>query len=140
MHGARDSLSRFTEAQDSIYPQVLRELRAGEKRSHWMWFVFPQRRGLGSSTNAHFYGLASLCEAQDYWAHSILGPRLIECTELVLNINERSAFEIFSSPDDLKFQSCLTLFLQVEPKAPLFTKALSHYFNGVPDQRTLDLL
>src|ERR1700712_2865132 len=101
------SLDRFIDAQASIYEQVLDELRAGRKRSHWMWFVFPQLKGLGRSSTAVFFGLDGLKEAQAYWAHPILGPRLKECVELVCAIRLRTAHEIFGSPDDLKFRSCL---------------------------------
>ena len=140
MTEASDSLERFIDAQELVYPQVLNELHTGQKRTHWMWFIFPQLRGLGSSTNAHFYGLASIREAQDYLAHPVLGARLSECTEILLSIENLTAFEIFSSPDDLKLQSCLTLFQQASPETHLFAKALNHYFRGVLDQGTLDLL
>ena len=136
-----DDLSRFVEAQAPVFDAVCSELRAGAKRTHWMWFVFPQLRGLGRTTTAQFYGLESLAEALSYWQHPLLGPRLKTCIELVLAARqERSAHEIFGSPDDLKLRSCLTLFQHVAPNVPCFGAALARFFDGKPDERTLDLL
>lgn len=135
-----DTLSRFVDAQDPVYAQVCAELAAGRKRTHWMWFVFPQLRGLGHSAMATHYGLASADEALAYWRHPILGPRLKACTELVLAVEGRSAFEIFGTPDDMKFRSCMTLFDRCVEAEPLFARALSRYFGGEPDARTLALL
>ncbi|WP_298233007.1 DUF1810 domain-containing protein [uncultured Azohydromonas sp.] len=133
-------LQRFVTAQDPVLPQVRAELAAGDKRSHWMWFVFPQLKALGRSATALHYGLASREEAQAYWRHPLLGPRLRECTALVLDVPApRSAHEVFHSPDDLKFRSCMTLFAQVAPEEPLFSRALDRFFGG-PDVRTLELL
>jgi uncharacterized protein (DUF1810 family) len=132
-------LQRFVDAQQGVYPQVRAELAAGCKRSHWMWFVFPQLKGLGRSATAQHYGIASKAEAQAYWAHPLLGARLRECTELVLAVEGRSAHEIFGSPDDLKFRSCMTLFAQATGE-PLFTRALQKYCDGRPDEATLRLL
>lgn len=139
MDDDRFDLQRFVDAQASVYAQVRAELAAGRKASHWMWFVFPQLRGLGRSATAQHYGLASAAEARAYWAHPLLGRRLAECTELVLAVDGRSAHEIFGSPDDLKFRSAMTLFAQATG-APLFARALLKYFDGRPDPRTLDLL
>src|SRR3954463_5775730 len=103
-------LERFVGAQDAVMDQVLRELEAGRKQSHWMWFVFPQLAGLGHSAMARRYAIASLDEARAYLGHAILGPRLVECSDLVCRVEGRSASQVFGSPDDLKFHSCMTLF------------------------------
>jgi uncharacterized protein (DUF1810 family) len=130
-------LQRFVAAQAPVYAQVTAELAAGRKRSHWMWFVFPQLKGLGRSAMAQHYGIASPAEARAYWAHPLLGPRLAQCTGLVLAIDGRSVHEIFGSPDDLKFRSCMTLFAQATGE-PLFTRALEKYFGGEADPRTVE--
>ena len=132
-------LQRFVAAQAPAYAQVAAELAAGRKRSHWMWFVFPQLKGLGRSAKAQHYGIASLAEARAYWAHPLLGPRLAQCTGLVLAVDGRSVHEIFGSPDDLKFRSCMTLFAQATGE-PVFTRALQKYFGGEADPRTIELL
>jgi len=134
------NLERFSSAQQAIYPQVVSELRAGYKTSHWMWFVFPQIRGLGRSPISLEYAISSRQEAAAYLQHPILGPRLKECTQLVLDVENRSAEEIFGSPDDLKFRSSMTLFAQVSPDDDIFARALQQYFHGVQDQLTLDRL
>ena len=134
------NLQRFTDAQDPVYEEVLAELTAGQKTSHWMWFVFPQHKELGRSVMAQRYGIASKEEAQAYWQHPVLGARLRECVELVLAVRGKTAFQIFGSPDDLKFRSSLTLFSQAEPDEPLFQRALEKYFDSVSDARTLELL
>src|SRR4030095_1749281 len=123
-------LNRFVEAQRGVYTRVLSELRTGEKRSHWMWFVFPQIQGLGHSVMAQRYAIGSLPEAKAYLAHSLLGPRLQECTELVCAVTGRTAYEVFGSPDDLKFRSCMTLFGKVTELPNAFDKALKKYFSG----------
>jgi uncharacterized protein (DUF1810 family) len=133
-------LDRFVQAQDRVLPAVRRELAEGRKRSHWMWFVFPQLRGLGHSPTALHYGIASLAEAEAYLAHPLLGPRLEECTALVNAVTGRSLHEIFGSPDDLKFHSSMTLFAAARPGPSVFRAALEKYCGGAPDQRTLDLL
>ena len=131
---------RFVEAQDRVFEQVRRELRDGRKRSHWMWFVFPQLSGLGHSAMAQRYALASVEEAEAYLKHSILKPRLIECTGLVNKVAGRSVVDIFGNPDDLKFHSCMTLFSSV-PNAPsVFEYALAKYFGGVRDRLTMERL
>jgi uncharacterized protein (DUF1810 family) len=133
-------LERFVQAQAPVMDSVRRELAAGCKRSHWMWFVFPQLRGLGHSATARYFGIEGCQEAQAYLQHSVLGPRLIECTALVNAVSGRSAHEIFHSPDDLKFRSCMTLFSAL-PQAPApFQQALDRYFGGVGDAFTLQQL
>jgi len=135
-----DALNRFVEAQNPVYAQVCAELAAGAKRSHWMWFVFPQLRGLGQSAMAVHYGLASAVEARAYWQHPLLGARLKECTQLVLAVQNKSAFEIFGQPDDMKFRSCMTLFAHCAAGEPMFLEALARYCAGQQDERTLALL
>lgn len=133
-------LDRFVRAQARIHEQVTQELAAGRKRSHWMWFVFPQLDGLGFSPTARKYAITGLDEARAYLAHPVLGPRLRECTELVLDIDGRSVREIFGYPDDLKFRSSMTLFAQAASGDTCFNEALVKYFAGEPDVRTLELL
>jgi uncharacterized protein (DUF1810 family) len=128
------------QAQQAVYAAVCAELRAGAKRSHWMWFIFPQLRGLGSSPSAQHYGLASLAEARAYLDHPVLGARLRECTRCLLLLEGRSAAEIFGYPDELKLRSCLTLFERAAPQEELFGEALRKYYGGQPDVRTLELL
>jgi uncharacterized protein (DUF1810 family) len=134
-------LERFVTAQTPVFPTVLAELRAGRKRTHWMWFVFPQLRGLGRSSMATFYGIASLYEARAYLAHPLLGPRLELCTRTVLELENGSLHQIFGSPDDMKFQSTMTLFaLAAADPAGTFYKALDRFCSGTLDPRTLKLL
>jgi uncharacterized protein (DUF1810 family) len=131
-------LRRFITAQEPVIEEVLDELRAGRKASHWMWFVFPQIQGLGSSSMAQRYALASRQEARAYHEHPVLGVRLRECTRLVLEIEARPIEQIFGYPDDLKFRSCMTLFALVAPEQPVYRAALQKYFAGQPDPRTLE--
>ena len=133
-------LSRFVDAQDPLYAAIRRELASGAKRSHWMWFVFPQIRGLGHSPTAQFYAISSRAEALAYLSHAVLGARLRECTELVNAVPNRSAHTIFGTPDDLKFRSSMTLFHAVAPHETLFRDALEKYFAGEPDTATLGRL
>ena len=133
-------LNRFLSAQASVYGQVLTELRVGQKRSHWIWFIFPQMKGLGSSSHAHFYGIGSLEEAEAYWRHPVLGSRLQECTRLVNQVEKRTIEQILGYPDDLKFRSSMTLFSHASEGACVFTQALDKYFAGQPDDLTLELL
>jgi len=133
-------LQRFVDAQDRVYEAALAELTAGAKRSHWMWFVFPQIAGLGSSAMAQRYAIASLEEAREYLAHPVLGPRLRDCTAAVLAAPHRDAHRVFGSPDDLKFRSSMTLFTEAAPQDPLFRAALGRFFEGDPDARTLEIL
>ena len=138
--------THFIAAQDPVYAAVLAELRAGAKRTHWMWFIFPQLAALGRSPTAKHFGLADLDAARVYLAHPVLGARLRDCTATVLAAGEatgRSAHAIFGSPDDLKLRSCLTLFEAAAPDAEdkaLFTRALTHFFAGARDPLTLDLI
>ncbi len=139
--GDPHELQRFVEAQAGVYAQARDELAAGRKRSHWMWFVFPQLRGLGQSPMAHRYGIASRGEAEAYLDHPLLGPRLAECTRLMLAAAEgASALAILGSPDDRKFGSSMTLFAAVAPTSAPFAAALDHFFAGQPDPATLRLL
>src|ERR1700689_3631867 len=133
-------LQRFVDAQRSVYAKVLLELRQGAKQSHWMWFVFPQLRGLGQSPMSQTYGIASKDGGRPYLAHPILGPRLIECTQLVLDANKALAGQIFPFPDDLKFRSSMTLFAEIAPDMDIFSAALRKYYGGEPDRETLRLL
>jgi len=133
-------LRRFVEAQDPVISEAKKELRAGRKRSHWMWFVFPQMDGLGRSRMARRYAISSRTEAEAYLAHPILGPRLRECTGLVNAVQGRSANEIFGSPDDLKFRSSMTLFDAVADDPTPFRTALETYYDGDPDPKTIELL
>ena len=134
------NLYRFLTAQAHTYDTVLNELRAGRKASHWMWFIFPQIAGLGHSAMAQRFAITSLNEAKAYLQHPILGTRLRACTQLVLDVNGRSAEEIFGYPDHLKFRSCMTLFLTAAPDNAIFKDVLLKYFDGKPDQLTLDIL
>ena len=131
---------RFVQAQDAVYERVHRELREGRKRGHWMWFVFPQLSGLGFSAMAQRYAIATLGEAAAYLEHPILGPRLIECSELVNQVEGRTINEIFGTPDDLKFHSSMTLFASIPDAPPAFDAALAKYFGGAPDRMTAKML
>jgi uncharacterized protein (DUF1810 family) len=133
-------LDRFLSAQAGVFPQVLAELGAGQKRSHWIWFIFPQMKGLGSSSHSHFYGIGSLEEATAYWRHPVLGPRLEQCTRLVNLVETRPIQQILGSPDDLKFRSSMTLFSRAASDTSVFNDALVRYFGGQPDPLTLELL
>jgi uncharacterized protein (DUF1810 family) len=121
----RTELQRFIDAQDPVYAQVCDELRRGRKETHWMWFIFPQMRGLGQSAMAHKYGVASQAEAEAYMLHPVLGPRLRECTALVNQIEGSSIDEIFGYPDNMKFRSSMTLFASATPDNSVFLQALS---------------
>ncbi|KRE33203.1 calpastatin [Mycobacterium sp. Soil538] len=132
-------LQRFVDAQAGVYPTVLAELRAGAKRSHWIWFVFPQLRGLGHSATAQRFGLGSLAEAQAYLAHPVLGPRLQECARLLVAHRGRTARQILGYPDDLKVRSSMTLFARAGG-APFLAEVLDAFYDGEPDPATLRLL
>ena len=132
-------LQRFIDAQAGVYVNVVKELAAGRKRSHWMWFIFPQVAGLGFSEMAQRFAIGSRAEALAYLAHNILGPHLIECTGLVMAVAGKTIHDILGSPDDLKFHSSMTLFGAVADH-PLFAEALTKYFAGALDQATLDIL
>jgi uncharacterized protein (DUF1810 family) len=133
-------LTRFVQGQAPIYDMALGELRSGRKRSHWMWFIFPQFAGLGASAMSAHYAVKSAAEAVAYLSHPVLGPRLVECCNAVIGVEGRSAFEIFGSPDDMKLRSCATLFAQVSPPGSVFERVLARYFPEGPDERTLGLL
>ncbi|MFN0181663.1 MAG: DUF1810 domain-containing protein [Gemmatimonadales bacterium] len=133
-------LDRFVRAQEATYHGALAEIRGGIKRTHWMWFIFPQLAGLGSSPTARLYAIESLDEARAYLAHPTLGPRLVECAEAVLALEDRSAHDIFGSPDDLKLRSCATLFAAAGPAGSVFHRLIERYFPDDPDSRTLQLL
>jgi uncharacterized protein (DUF1810 family) len=131
------NLQRFIDAQNDVYERVFRELSAGRKTSHWMWFVFPQIAGLGSSALAKKFAISSLDEAKAYLAHPFLGRRLRECVDLVNRIEGRSIEEIFGSPDDKKFRSSMTLFARAAEDKQPFERTLDLYFDGAPDHLTL---
>ena len=130
-------LERFVTAQAPVIATALAELRAGRKRSHWMWFIFPQIAGLGHSAMADRFALSSVDEAVAYLAHSVLGQRLRECSVLVAGVEGRSISEIFGHPDDMKFRSSMTLFSRAAPQEPIFAACLQKYFGGEPDIQTL---
>lgn len=134
------NLARFLDAQDPVYSDVLRELTAGQKRSHWMWFIFPQIDGLGFSSTARFYAITGLDEARAYLAHPSLGARLLECTKIVIALQGRSLRQIFGSPDHLKFRSSMTLFELAAGPATEFSAALDKYCDGQRDTATLSLI
>jgi len=129
-------LDRFVTAQEPVIEQVCRELRDGQKRSHWMWFVFPQLAGLGHSAMARRYAISSLAEARAYLEHPVLGARLTDLTQVVNGTTGRSILQIFGSPDDMKFHSSMTLFALAQPDAPVFHEALEKYFGGAKDYLT----
>jgi uncharacterized protein (DUF1810 family) len=134
------NLQRFVDAQSAEYDAVLAELRAGRKHGHWIWFIFPQLKGLGRSPTSEFYGIASVEEARAYLQHPILGPRLLECTALVNQIEGSPIDEIFGFPDNLKFRSSMTLFARAADDPTPFIAALEKYFAGEQDSRTIELL
>jgi len=133
-------LDRFLKAQARDYEWAITEIRNGLKRSHWMWYVFPQLAGLGMSPTSVRYSIKSRDEASAYLNHPILGPRLIECCEAALAVEGKSAHDIFGSPDDLKLRSCATLFAEVAPSQSVFDRVLHRYFRGERDEKTIDLI
>lgn len=133
-------LVKFLDAQNQMYLKALAEVRNGKKESHWMWFVFPQIKGLGFSETAKFYGIADLEEAEAYLAHPVLGKHLIEISEALLKIEDKTATEIFGTPDDMKLRSCMTLFSKVPETDKIFEKILDKYFGGSQDDYTEELL
>jgi uncharacterized protein (DUF1810 family) len=133
-------LSRFVQAQEGDYEQALLEIRSGRKSSHWMWYIFPQYDGLGSSAISKRYAIRSRAEAEAYLRHPVLGPRLLECAEAALAVEGRSAAEVFGFPDDLKLRSCATLFAFVSPTGSVFERLLEKYFGGERDDKTLHLV
>jgi uncharacterized protein (DUF1810 family) len=136
----RYDFARFLAAQDPQYSQVLNELRAGRKTSHWMWYIFPQMQSLGASETSRYYAIASLEEAKAYLAHPVLGARLLECTALVNQIANRSLVEIFGTIDAMKFRSSMTLFSEANARTAAFRDALDKYCDGTPDELTLAFL
>ena len=134
------NLRRFVDAQNGVYAGVCAELRSGRKTGHWMWFIFPQIQGLGFSSMAQTFAISGLEEAAAYLNHTVLGPRLRECTGLVNRIEGRSILQIFGTPDDMKFRSCMTLFAQAESGAQIFHDALEKYFAGAGDPLTIQRL
>lgn len=133
-------LARFLEAQNHTYLKALSEIESGKKTSHWMWYVFPQLKGLGKSDTAQFYGIENLKEAEEYLAHPVLGKHLVAISEMLLRIDGKTANEIFGSPDDLKLRSSMTLFARAGKTNPVFGAVLEKYFNSTPDPRTLELI
>jgi len=133
-------LHRFVSAQEGMYAQALAEIKSGQKRSHWMWYIFPQVDGLGFSAMSKRYAIKSLEEARQYLQHPILGGRLVECVQALLGVEGRSAAEIFGYPDDLKLKSCMTLFMQVAKPGSAFEVVLQKYFRGKQDEQTLKIL
>ena len=133
-------LSRFVRAQQDDFAQALAEIIAGKKRTHWMWYIFPQIDGLAISSTAKHYAIKSLDEAKAYLDHPVLGPRLLECAEAAVRVEGRSATAIFGSPDDLKLRSCATLFACVSPPGSVFDRLLAKYYGGERDRKTLQLI
>ena len=138
--GDPHNLNRFVQAQEDDYEQALAEIKSGRKRSHWMWYIFPQIDGLGFSSTSRRYSIKSVAEAEAYLSHPVLGPRLVECAEVALRVEGRSAFEIFGSPDEMKLRSCATLFGCVVPAGSVFDQLIDKYFQGQRDGKTLRLL
>lgn len=134
------NLTRFVEAQQGNYESVVQELRGGMKRGHWMWYIFPQIAGLGMSATSHMYAITTIDEAKAYYNHSLLGSRLRQCTQLVLDVNGRNAQQIFGYTDSLKFRSCMTLFDCAAKNDELFRDALVTYYQGEADEITLKIL
>ena len=135
-----NDLGRFVGAQQDVYAQALSELRAGSKRSHWMWFVFPQIAGLGRTATAQRYAIADLAEARAYLAHPVLGPRLTECARALLEVRDRTATQILGTPDDLKLRSSMTLFAHAADDPAVFRAVLDRYYGGEDDPLTLQRL
>ncbi len=133
-------LNRFVRAQQGDYGRALAEVQAGRKRTHWMWYIFPQLDGLAFSSTSKYYAIKGLEEARAYLGHPVLGPRLLECAEAALRVEGRSATEVFGSPDDLKLRSCATLFACVSPPGSVFDRLLDRYYGGERDRKTLRLL
>src|ERR1035437_7969346 len=135
-----NTLNRFISAQQKVYPQVLKELQTGKKTSHWMWFIFPQIEGLGHSPTAKYYSIKTITEAKEYLTHPVLGKRLLECSNIILKIEGKSADDIFGYPDNAKLKSSMTLFNFVSPEHKEFAEVLKKYFSGKQDEQTLSIL
>jgi uncharacterized protein (DUF1810 family) len=142
MSGSEDpyNLARFVSAQKDNYAEALAEVQSGRKRSHWIWYIFPQIDGLGWSATSKFYAIKNIEEARAYLNHPILGQRLLECAQAVLGLKDQSATDIFGSPDDLKLRSSATLFAQVSPAGSVFEKIIAKFFDGRRDEKTVQLL
>jgi uncharacterized protein (DUF1810 family) len=134
------NLERFVYAQGNLYGSALEELQDGSKETHWIWFIFPQMKGLGRSETAMYYGIGSRGEGEAYLSHPVLGPRLIECTETVNELKGRTAEQIFGDLDSMKFRSSMTLFAELTTELQIFDRALDKFFEGVKDSRTIHLL
>ena len=134
------TLNRFLSAQQNVYPQVLKELQYGQKTSHWMWFIFPQIEGLGHSSTAKYYSIKTIEEAKEYITHPILGARLLECSKIILEIENKTADDIFGYPDNAKLKSSMTLLNFVSPEHKEFAEVLKKYFSGKQDEQTLSIL
>lgn len=135
-----NTLQRFVDAQQTDYATALSEIESGRKRSHWMWYVFPQLQGLGLSSTAQYYGIKNLNEAQAYLAHPLLGSRLIEISKALSHLKSNDANSILGSPDDMKLRSCITLFAALPGADSVFGQLLDKFFDGVPDSKTLQLI
>ncbi|WP_281631606.1 DUF1810 domain-containing protein [Flavobacterium luteolum] len=135
-----EGIERFAAAQQDVYQQALQEIKNGKKQSHWMWYIFPQIRGLGFTDYNVYYGIKDLNEARAYLNDPVLGKRLIEISEAVLSQQRKTALEIFGRPDDRKLKSCMTLFSRIENTDPVFQKVLDKYYNGEYDDKTISLL
>ncbi len=135
-----NDLKRFLDAQENDFERALAEIKRGRKQSHWMWYIFPQIAGLGSSETSRFYAVKDRAEAELYLAHPVLGARLVEISEALLEIEGKTANQIFGSPDDMKLKSSMTLFGALKNTNPIFQRVLDEYFNGTKDQRTLQLI
>lgn len=135
-----NNLKRFLNAQEEDYSIALSEIKKGRKQSHWMWYIFPQIQGLGFSETSKFYAIKNLEEAKAYLEHPLLGSRLIQISEVLLNLNSSNANQIFGSPDDLKLKSCMTLFSTLQNANPVFESVLAKYFNGAKDNKTLQII
>lgn len=133
-------LNRFVQAQEKDFEQALLEIGSGQKRSHWMWYIFPQLDGLAFSSTSRYYAIKSVEEARAYLEHPVLGPRLLQCAEAVVHVEGRTVKGIFGSPDDLKLKSCATLFAHVSPAGSVFERLLRKYYGGQRDAKTLQLL
>lgn len=133
-------LQRFKDAQKNDYELALREIKSGRKRSHWMWYIFPQIHGLGRTSISEYFSIKNLQEARDYLKDPVLGTRLVEISKALLDLSTSDPQAVFGSPDDLKLRSCMTLFEKADPENPVFGKVLDRYYNGQRDQRTLEIV
>lgn len=133
-------LQRFKDAQKNDYELALREIKSGRKRSHWMWYIFPQIHGLGRTSISEYFSIKNLQEAREYLKDPVLGTRLVEISKALLDLSTSDPQAVFGSPDDLKLRSCMTLFEKADPENPVFGKVLDRYYNGQRDQRTLEIV